>query len=84
MEKRSIDDGPVEHRFHDRYNLVSASVYDRHTIVGVVPRTLTLALMGPKVREWGFHSPDGWIHWKDYYTAQRAERNKAKTDSVAK
>lgn len=26
----------------------------------------TLFLAGPRVREWGFHSPDGWIPWKDF------------------
>jgi hypothetical protein len=28
--------------------------------------------MGPKVREWGFHTPDGWTFWRDYYRARRA------------
>lgn len=23
----------------------------------------TLWLRGPKVREWGFHCPQGWVHW---------------------
>jgi hypothetical protein len=26
----------------------------------------SLFITGPKRREWGFHAPDGWIHWKDY------------------
>jgi hypothetical protein len=71
----------VNHRW---FNSVRASLEDRHTIVTVEPNTLTLALMGPKVREWGFHSENGWILWKDYYQAQRAERNKTKKDFVAK
>jgi hypothetical protein len=29
--------------------------------------------MGPKTREWGFHTRDGWIMWKDYYAKKRAE-----------
>lgn len=37
-----------------------------HKIVSVRPRTLTLCFMGPKVREWGFHTPIGWVHWKKY------------------
>ena len=24
----------------------------------------TLFLTGPRVREWGFHCPNGWRHWK--------------------
>ncbi|QWP79188.1 hypothetical protein J5226_12720 [Lysobacter sp. K5869] len=27
----------------------------------------TLFLMGPVVREWGFHCPErGWVHWRDF------------------
>jgi hypothetical protein len=26
----------------------------------------TLFLTGPKVREWGFHCPSGWRHWRDF------------------
>lgn len=44
-----------------------------HAIRCVAPGTLTLCLMGPKVREWGFHTPDGWICWKEYY--RRLEAN---------
>ena len=43
-------------------NLVRAT--DRHRITAVGPGTLTLCFMGPKVREWGYHTPRGWVHWK--------------------
>lgn len=26
----------------------------------------TLFLVGPTVRQWGFHCPNGWRHWKDF------------------
>lgn len=26
----------------------------------------TLWLRGPPMREWGFHCPKGWRHWKEY------------------
>lgn len=26
----------------------------------------TLFLTGPKIREWGFHCPQGWRHWTDF------------------
>lgn len=55
-------------------NFVRADAKDRHRIVEVAPKTLTLVLMGPKTREWGFHAPTGWIHWKEYYTHQRLEK----------
>ena len=24
----------------------------------------TFIVTGPKIREWGFHCPQGWVHWK--------------------
>jgi hypothetical protein len=55
------------------FNFVRARPDDRHTIVWVAPHTCTLCFMGPKVREWGFHRPNGWIGWKDYYAEQRTK-----------
>jgi hypothetical protein len=26
----------------------------------------TLFITGPKVREWGFHCQDGWVHWSKF------------------
>lgn len=64
------------------WNFVRAK--DRHTIRTVSPGgALTVCIMGPKVREWGFHDVqivDGkfyrtrgaWTYWKDYHHAQRA------------
>lgn len=26
----------------------------------------TLFITGPRIREWGFHCPKGWKHWKDF------------------
>ena len=26
----------------------------------------TLFTTGPKIREWGFHCPKGWIHWTKF------------------
>lgn len=27
---------------------------------------MTLFLVGPRVRDWGFHCPAGWRHWRDF------------------
>ncbi|MDH4746646.1 hypothetical protein OMP43_21705 [Sphingomonas sp. CBMAI 2297] len=27
---------------------------------------VSLFFTGPKVREWGFDCPEGWVHWKDF------------------
>jgi len=34
----------------------------------VIPgeRAVTLFMTGPKIREWGFACPQGWVHWKDF------------------
>lgn len=26
----------------------------------------TIFITGPVVREWGFHCPNGWVHWKKF------------------
>jgi hypothetical protein len=26
----------------------------------------TLFITGPRVRQWGFHCPKGWVHWKHF------------------
>lgn len=49
-------------------NILRASPSDSHRIVGVEwPPTVTLCLMGPKRREWGFHTDRGWVGWHAYY-----------------
>lgn len=27
---------------------------------------LTLFITGPKIRQWGFHCPNNWRHWKEF------------------
>lgn len=27
---------------------------------------VTLFITGPRMREWGFHCPNGWRHWKEF------------------
>jgi hypothetical protein len=33
----------------------------------------TLFITGPKIREWGFHCPEKWVHWRDFTTGQNGE-----------
>lgn len=49
------------------WNFIRASDNDKHSIIDILPNTVTICFMGPKTREWGFHTPAGWIYWKDYY-----------------
>lgn len=30
----------------------------------------TLFLTGPVLREWGFHCPSGWVHWRKFVTVK--------------
>jgi hypothetical protein len=39
-------------------------------ITGVSQACWSLFITGPKVREWGFHCPKGWVHWKIFCSAQ--------------
>ena len=29
-------------------------------------RCYTVCIVGPKIREWGFHCPNGWVHWRAF------------------
>ncbi|MGE0425288.1 MAG: hypothetical protein AB7O88_23720 [Reyranellaceae bacterium] len=33
----------------------------------------TLFITGPRLREWGFHCPRGWVHWRDFTSGPRGE-----------
>lgn len=51
-----------------RIRLDTKAVYDRDgNYVGTrsVP-AWTLFITGPRIREWGFHCPQGWRHWKEF------------------
>ena len=38
----------------------------RHRIVLHRGECWTLFITGPRIREWGFWCPKGWVHWKDF------------------
>jgi hypothetical protein len=27
---------------------------------------ITIFMTGPRLREWGFHCPNGWVNWRDF------------------
>lgn len=39
-------------------------------------RPLTLFITGPRLRDWGFHCPQGWRHWKEFTDASGAQIGK--------
>lgn len=33
----------------------------------------SLFITGPKIREWGFHCPKGWTHWREFIGVKEGE-----------
>lgn len=33
----------------------------------------TLFITGPRLRQWGFHCPQGWRHWREFTSGERGE-----------
>lgn len=54
---------------------------DRHRIVALSQRLLTLVFAGPVVRGWGFHTAEGWEPWREYVARRRADSAQASTES---
>lgn len=44
-----------------------------HRLIVLRPPVYTLFMTGPKIREWGFHCPQGWRHWRQYTTGPNGE-----------
>lgn len=42
---------------------------DAHRLEVIEP-AFTLFSTGPRIREWGFHCPNGWVHWQDFTKAE--------------
>lgn len=41
-----------------------------HRIILKSKRAYTLFFTFPKIREWGFHCPNGWVHWTKFTDAE--------------
>lgn len=46
--------------------LKSPSLDTRKDIVFLPNPCWTFFITGPRIREWGFHCPKGWRHWRDF------------------
>lgn len=67
-----IAGGYIEHTPHQSFARVAGDVVTRpaealHRLE-VLPgmSAISLFITGPKVREWGFACPQGWVNWKDF------------------
>jgi hypothetical protein len=48
-------------------DIVTRQATDSHRLI--MPdggKAISLFMTGPKVRDWGFHCPNGWVHWRDF------------------
>lgn len=79
--------GTYTETLYDRHGGVSARVLragdvcarspwllHRIEMNGHEPRAMTLFLMGPRLRRWGFMCPQGWRPWTDYVDPQEPGR----------
>lgn len=47
-------------------DIVCRSAEFSHRLVVLERPAMTLFITGPRVREWGFHCPNGWRHWEEF------------------
>ena len=61
---------PAGRRWCPPGTVIRHSAEDLHRIEIPAGQTAwTLFLRGPRTRDWGFQTPDGWIDWRDYEEA---------------
>lgn len=60
-------DGPFRRVWRAPGDIVTREATDAHRLeIPEGGRCISLFATGPTVREWGFHCPNGWRHWKDF------------------
>jgi hypothetical protein len=67
---------PKSPRWIERGRVVYRSAKFAHRLVipdGLRGVVWTLFITGPVVREWGFHCPQGWRHWRAFTAGERGE-----------
>ena len=58
-------DGVFERHEGDVVERAAGALHRLELLPGV-SRTISLFSTGPKIREWGFACPQGWVHWEDF------------------
>lgn len=56
----------VSHRIFNRGEINFHRAESAHRLQVLDGPVVTLVFTGPAKREWGFHCPKGWRHWKDF------------------
>ena len=58
---------PQKALWRPRWSIIFRKATDSHRlIIQGDDHVWTLFITGPKVREWGFHCPKGWVVWTDF------------------
>ncbi len=67
-----LDGSYIEHTpegsfLREAGSVVTRKATDSHRLeIPEGGRAVSLFMTGPKVREWGFLCPKGWVHWRDF------------------
>jgi hypothetical protein len=56
-KRRMLETGNVRVRLSGRF---------AHRVELTHGRCWTLFITGPRYRSWGFHCPQGWVHWREF------------------
>lgn len=67
LEGSYIEVTPVGEFLREPGTITTRKATDAHRIIVPGEPVLSLFFTGPKVREWGFHCPKGWIHWEEFH-----------------
>lgn len=57
-------DGSFERRAGDLVERAATALHRLEIIPG--ERAISLFITGPRIREWGFACPQGWVPWRDF------------------
>lgn len=60
--------GNIDIRHPKRFIPILRAATAAHRLVLISPVAWTLFITGPKIRSWGFHCPNGWVHWRLFTT----------------
>lgn len=64
LKGQYLEHVPGKVKLRKRFQIVLRKPTATHRIELISGPVWTLFLTGPRVREWGFHCPQGWRHWK--------------------
>ena len=69
LKGRYLNVTPAGRRLRRRFSLMWMRATDSHRVELIDETPVwTLFFTGPKVREWGFHCPQGFVHWRKFTT----------------